>query len=91
MSEQFRSQLIAYLQEEISTIENSQDNSEFDNGYLGAMTNALDFVQGAEVYLDFISRKEEKTKNNYAQEYFETYNKAHAQYLNSLEEEETNA
>ena len=60
MSEEFRRQLIAYLEQEIATIENATDNSEFDNGYHGGMTNALDFIQGAEVYLDFISRKEEE-------------------------------
>lgn len=88
MSEEFRAELIDWLESELKSVEPHASGHEWLSGYFGAITNALDFVQGAEVYLDYLYSKEQETKNSYAKEYFETYDKAHAQYLNSLEEEE---
>lgn len=60
MSEEFRKQLIDFLEEEISTLENSEGKTQFEAGYLGAMTNALDFIVGRDVYFDYLERKETK-------------------------------
>jgi hypothetical protein len=60
MSEEFRKQLIDFIEEEIALIENCQHKTEFDAGYLGAMTNALDFIQGQDVYFTYLNSLEEE-------------------------------
>ena len=45
MSEQFTAELLDWLKREMSSIENYKDRNAFLAGYLGALTNALDFIK----------------------------------------------
>ncbi len=59
MSNEFRNKLIEYLEHEIKTLETQTNyfvNFE-EIGYRNALTNVLDFVQGAEVYCNYQTEK----------------------------------
>jgi hypothetical protein len=59
MSEEFRTELVEYINREIKTLET--ETNQFLNwqeiGYKNALENVLDFIQGAEVYLDYQTEK----------------------------------
>lgn len=59
-----KTELEQWLETEINYLENiaplmsSDELTEEEIGYLEALTNCLDFVQGAQVYLDWKARQE---------------------------------
>ena len=58
-AQDFRSELIEYIENEIKTLETQTNNflNYEDIGYRNALTNILDFIQGAEVYLNYQTEK----------------------------------
>lgn len=54
-----KTQLEEWLQEEIDFLENKEITT-IEVGYLEALNNCLDFLQGAQVYFDWQQRQREK-------------------------------
>jgi hypothetical protein len=63
MSEEFTAELLDWLKREMQSIENYKDRNAFLAGYLGALTNALDFIQGQDVYFTYLNSLEEEETN----------------------------
>lgn len=53
-----KTELEQYIESEISYLENESWLPPVDVGYLEALTNCLDFIQGAEVYLNWKAEQE---------------------------------
>jgi hypothetical protein len=49
--------LLKWLEQERKTLEANRKPDPYDAGYYGAIVNTIDFIEGAEVYIEWLDKK----------------------------------